>query len=186
LFAVSVYFKKGGAPVMLFGKKKDKTGKEAAPAASPSPAGAKGPASVGNGSPAKAGAAGASASALSAEELRRRQVMSRRISLAFGEIVSVLMRSKTHRQWNLAAVEQLVVPAVLTGQFTLAQARSQANGMTAPVAVVLWASVSAEIDKRLAAESDQPVRLEPKDWKSGDKVWLVEAVGDARVVNALL
>jgi len=111
---------------------------------------------------------------------------SKRLAAVFGEIIAVMMRSKQHRAYSLADMEWLVVPAVLTGQYLLAEARSKTKGMTAPVAVVLWANVSAEVDQRLSAKPDQPVKLAPKEWKSGDIVWIVEAVGEARLIQALL
>jgi len=175
---------------MLFGKKsKDKPAAAATSAdpkaAAPSAAPARAPASPPTATEARPAPNG-SAEGPPVDEARRRQIISRRFSLALGEIVAVLMRSKAHRQLSLAAVEQTVVPAVLTGQFSLAQARSKENGFTAPVAVALWASVSPEVDKRLSATTDPAVRLAPNEWKSGDILWLVEAVGDGRVVNALV
>ena len=86
----------------------------------------------------------------------------------------------------LADLQWLVVPAIASGQFTLAEAQHAGNGMTAPVGVVLWARVSADVDQRLSASTAHPVRLEPKDWTSGDILWLMEAIGEKPVVNAML
>ena len=58
--------------------------------------------------------------------------------------------------------------------------------MTASVAAVLWATVSLEVDQRLSSELDKPIRLEPKEWKSGDIPWLVCVAGDRRVVDRML
>ena len=55
----------------------------------------------------------------------------------FGEIVSVFMRSAQHRTLTLADIERLVLPAVATGQFMLAEAEVKATGAKQPVAVVL-------------------------------------------------
>jgi hemolysin-activating ACP:hemolysin acyltransferase len=52
--------------------------------------------------------------------------------------------------------------------------------------MALWASVSPEVDKRLSENLNTPVRLRPDEWKSGDIMWLVEAVGDARALLPLL
>lgn len=123
---------------------------------------------------------------LSAEEAQKRAAYSHRISAAFGEIVSVMMRAPAYRGLTLAGVEELVVPAVLTGQFFLAEAQSKENGFTSPVGVVLWASVSPEVDARLASTPEQPFKLTPQEWKSGDHVWLIDAIGDQRVVGGML
>ena len=123
---------------------------------------------------------------LPAEELERRTVLSKKMSNAFGEIVSVLMRSESHRTQMLMDMEWLVVPALATGQFKVAGAQSKAVGYLVPVAVVLWARVSSEIDKRLTANLEQSIRLKPDEWASGDNYWLVEAVGDRRIIGPML
>ena len=42
-----------------------------------------------------------------------------------------------------------------------------------PIGVVLWASVSDEVAERLAQGT---TKLRPQDWKSGDKLWVVEVI----------
>jgi cytolysin-activating lysine-acyltransferase len=96
------------------------------------------------------------------------------------------MRSSLHKRYPIAALEWLVIPPLLTGQFSIAEARSKQSGASAPVAVALWARVSAEVDKRLSENLDKPMQLRPREWRSGDILWLVEAVGDARVLPQLL
>jgi cytolysin-activating lysine-acyltransferase len=123
---------------------------------------------------------------LSDAVVKQRAALSWRITAAFGSIVSVLMRSASHRALPLASIEELVVPAVLTQQFFLTQAQSKTNGLTAPVGVVLWASVSPAIDQRLTATPDQAPRLAMAEWKTGDIVWIVEAVGEPQIVNAMI
>lgn len=121
-----------------------------------------------------------------AADAKRRAARSARQFISLGKIVSVLMRHSQFRQHTLADVEGLVVPAVLHDQFLIAEAQSKESELTAPVAVALWASVSAEIDHRLCQDLDQPFRLAANEWKSGDIAWLVALAGDARVINPLL
>ena len=135
--------------------------------------------------PAATGSA-AAVRALSEQELKRRTVLMRRRSAALGEIVSVLMRSESTKHHMLSELEWLVVPAVLTGQYLLAEAQSSSNGLTAPVGVVLWASVSADVDRRLSSPPAKAPRLKPSEWKSGDILWVVEAAGDTRLVGAMI
>jgi cytolysin-activating lysine-acyltransferase len=85
-----------------------------------------------------------------------------------------------------ADLEWLVVPAVLNGQFFIAEAQLKGNGMVAPVGVVLWASVSPAVDQRLAAAPSSPLRLQPAEWRSGEHLWVIEAIGDGDVVQAML
>ncbi len=165
---------------MIFGSKKRKD--EAAPTtAAPAPAQS---APAAKESPAPA-AANATPTA-TPEEKRRRQALAHATAAAFGQIVSVILRSKTHRQLPIVWLEQIVAPAITTGQFFLAQVRGKENGVSMPVGVVLWASVSPEVDKRLSETADPFPRLAAADWKSGDIIWLMEAVGEARVMGAMV
>jgi hemolysin-activating ACP:hemolysin acyltransferase len=117
---------------------------------------------------------------------RRRAAIAIRHSVAFSQIVSLLMRSAEHRRYPIAALESLVLPPLLTGQFRIAEAKSKQNGVSVPVAVALWARVSAEVDKRLAENLDKPMQLRPRDWRSGDQLWLIEVVGDQRALPHFL
>ena len=119
------------------------------------------------------------------EKARRGAVLSKRIAAAFGEIVSVLMRSKAHKDMPLSQLQSLV-PAVVTGQYVTAEAQSRENGLTSPIAILLWASVSDEVDKRLSADAEQPLRLSAAEWNGGDNIWVVEAVGDTRAISLLI
>ena len=177
---------------MFFGSKKSDGAKQ--PAAAPQPAqsaptapvAAAPPAPLPAAAPVVTQEAAAEAPALSEEELRKRAAASKLVSASFGEIVSVLMRSEHYKSYTLQDLEWLVVPAVLSNQFLLAEARAKGNGFTAPVGIVMWASVSAEVDQRLTANIAQPMRLKPEDWRSGDILWLVDAVGPAKLIGSML
>lgn len=119
-------------------------------------------------------------------ELKKHATKSKQLQAAFGEIVSLLMRTPQFKKMPLAALEQMVVPAITAGQFSIAEAQSKKSGFIAPVAVVLWANVSEEIDRQLSESGGDPVKLAPKDWKSGDIPWLILAAGDKRLINATL
>jgi cytolysin-activating lysine-acyltransferase len=89
----------------------------------------------------------------------------RQVDVTLGKIVTILMRSPQHKQHSLADLEWLVLPAVLSGQFRVAQA--QQSGIAVPVGVALWASVSTAVDQRLS-DLSAPWRLQPDEWRSGD------------------
>lgn len=184
---------------MIFGSRKSKD----APAAPAAPATANGKAqettapvraaapaaAVAAPSPAKPDAVAASeatAGGPASEEARRRAAAAVRHSLAFAQIVSILMHSPRYRHYTLGDLEWLVLPPLLTGQCSVAEAKSKENGASVPVAVALWASVSADVDRRLTENLNTPIRLRPDEWRSGDILWLIDAVGDRRVVPGLL
>lgn len=130
--------------------------------------------------------AGEQAAELSAEELQKRAAASKGISAAFGEIVAVLARSQHYKHYSLADLEWLAAPAIALGQFAKADAQHKTLGFTTPIAIVMWAKVSEEVDQRLSAALDQPIRLKPQEWKSGDIAWVVVAEGEQRATAALL
>jgi hemolysin-activating ACP:hemolysin acyltransferase len=131
-------------------------------------------------------AAAGGATGLDADELKRRPAVSREFSTRVGEVVSLLMRSRLHRFSLLAELEWMIMPAIAARQVRIVEGFSQETGLVSPVAAILWASVSPEIDQRLNQAIDQPIKLKPEEWRSGDIVWIVEAVGEPRVVAASL
>ncbi len=119
-------------------------------------------------------------------EFKRRAAKSKQLQASFGEIVGLLMRTPKLEKMPLSYLEQMVVPAITTGQFMIAEAQAKKSGFVTPVAAVLWASVSEEIDRRLSDKTAEAVKLDPKDWKSGDIPWVIVAAGDQRVIKVLL
>lgn len=138
------------------------------------------------GATAAAGAAAAAPAQLPPEELRKRAAFSKQLIAAFGEIVSVVMRSEGWRQRPIADLEALILPPLISGQFTVAEAMSKSHGAVAPVAVVLWARVSTEVDRRLSAALDAPICLSPPEWTSGDQIWIIEAIGEPAILRPML
>lgn len=175
---------------MFFGKKPAPAGEKAAePAAAPSPpppppAAASAPAT--NSGTAPAPAAGEAAAALGADEIRKRAVAAKQVAASFGEIIMLLMRSQTEKFHTLQDLEWLIAPAMVRGQFALADAQSKETGAVMPVGAVLWALVSADVDKRLSERLEEPMRLKPDEWRSGEIPWIILTVGDPKVIGGLL
>jgi len=124
--------------------------------------------------------AGATVTPLTAQV--RREAAQLRNALAFTQIVGVLMSSSHYKEYKVADLEWLVIPPLLAGQFRIGEAKPK-EGITLPVAVVLWARVSAEVDKRLMETDTLEVRLKPEEWTSGDILWLLHAAGQTRFVR---
>ena len=53
-------------------------------------------------------------------------------------------------------------------------------------AAAWWAYVSPEVDQRLTASREPHLKLDPKEWRSGDQPWIIEAIGDPRIVSELV
>jgi cytolysin-activating lysine-acyltransferase len=122
---------------------------------------------------------------ISPEEAKKRAVAGKQIAAAFGELVTLLMRSPADKHHSLSDLEWLIVPALAHRQYALAEAQSKETGAISPVGGVLWAFVSEEVDKRLS-DLSAPVRLKPNEWRSGDIPWLVLATGDTRILAGLI
>ena len=60
------------------------------------------------------------------------------VSAAIGEIAVVYSRSPEHKHYSLADIEWLILPAVLRGQFYVAQAARKDSGFRAPIPVATW------------------------------------------------
>ncbi len=124
--------------------------------------------------------------ALPQEELKRRAIIAKQVAASFGEIVTLLMRSPSDRKRPLEDLEWMIAPALMTGQFAVADAQAKESGAVMPIGAVLWAFVSEEVDQRLTKAIEQPIRLEPKEWRSGPIPWVVTAIGEPKVVGGLL
>lgn len=158
----------------LFSKRQKEKPAEAATAAAPARAAA--PVAKVNGAAPK----------LTDEQIQAGLARAHQVHASLGGIVSVMMRSPRYQSVTLGYLQALVSPAIGTGQFAIANAHDKERGLAAPVALVLWASVSPEVDARLSALGDKPMVLPMQDWRSGDIPWLMALVGDQRVAQPLL
>lgn len=89
------------------------------------------------------------------------------IAAILGEIVWLMSQSSEFKQYLISDLEWLVMPPILLRQFRLFYHEGR------PVAVVLYARVSSEVEARL--EAGAPT-LRPEDWKSGSRVRVVRTI----------
>jgi cytolysin-activating lysine-acyltransferase len=82
-----------------------------------------------------------------------------------GEIVWLMAHSKLHQEWPIASIFQWVMPALMHKQCRL----YRRNGR--PVAYVAWARMSKAVEEAYVLN---PKSLQPKDWTSGERGWLVD------------
>lgn len=119
-------------------------------------------------------------------EMKRRAQLSRDVASGLGQIIVLMLHGRQHRHTMLSELEWLIMPAVTFRQFRLAEGVNSEKGFVAPIAAVLWANVSAEVDKRISENINQQIKLKPEEWRSGEHTWIVEALGDPKAVSALL
>lgn len=121
-----------------------------------------------------------------AEQLIKRALGAKMLAASFGEMVGVLMTSSIHRHYSLSDLEWLLVPAFMNNQFTMAEARTKESDIPKPVGLALWATVSSEVDEKLSANLDKPLRMRPDEWSSGEILWLIDVIGPANILPALI
>ena len=114
----------------------------------------------------------------------------RTVAEALGQIVWLLSQSPVHKEMKVKDLEWSFMPPILHEQFriftfgplpglpaeaikALTPAGLDQKGLEQmPLGVAIWGRLSAEAEQRL----EKGDRLKPEDWKSGDRVWLVELV----------
>jgi hemolysin-activating ACP:hemolysin acyltransferase len=104
----------------------------------------------------------------------------------FGRILALLMASPRHAGMTLAEANGFIAPAIALGQFAMVGAQQVENGPMAIAGAAWWAFVSPEVDQRLSESREAHLRLQPQDWKSGDQPWVIEAIGDPKIINDLI
>ncbi len=89
------------------------------------------------------------------------------VATMFGEVVWLFTQSPKHKNFFLFDLEWLVMTPIMLQQFRVFYAPDR------PIGVALWAFVNEAVEKRLMSGN---ARLAPNDWKSGDRLWLVDIV----------
>ncbi len=97
-------------------------------------------------------------------------------SAILGEMVWLYSLSELHREWHISAIHQWLLPAIGHKHFRVYRKGAK------PVGMLTWAWLSAEVE---TAYVHNPSSLRPQDWKSGDRLWLLDLIapfGDARQI----
>ena len=86
-------------------------------------------------------------------------------SAVLGEVTWLMTQSELHRHWPISSIVQWVIPALMYDQYRLYRKNDK------PIGYVSWGKLSAEVESRYALD---PSSLQPKDWQSGDRIWLLD------------
>jgi cytolysin-activating lysine-acyltransferase len=114
----------------------------------------------------------------------------RTVAEALGQVVWLLSQSAAHRELKIKDLEWSFMPAILVEQFrifrfgplpglervdlqALAPAGLSKDALEQlPLGVAIWAKLSEAAEAKL----ERGERLSMQDWKSGERVWLVELI----------
>lgn len=91
----------------------------------------------------------------------------------FGEMVWLYSVSPLQKSWHISSIQRWLVPALAHKQYRIYHRGEK------PVGLVTWAYLNEKVEKRYAL---RPTSLEPKDWNSGDRKWIIDFIapfGDA-------
>jgi cytolysin-activating lysine-acyltransferase len=99
------------------------------------------------------------------------------VATLFGEIVWLFSQSPKHKNFFVSDLEWLVMTPILLKQFRVFYAPDR------PIGVALWGYVNDEVEERLMGGH---ARLAPPDWKSGEKLWLVDIVAPHGGYDAMI
>ncbi len=117
------------------------------------------------------------------DEVKVRSQVTKFMAARLGEIVGLLMRAPTHQNMSFKDLEWLALPPLMNNQLSIAYTRDPDSGINVPVGVVLWAEISEEVEQKHFDDLNKPFRFEPSDWRSGDRLWIVDAIGNPKVIQ---
>jgi cytolysin-activating lysine-acyltransferase len=90
------------------------------------------------------------------------------VESAIGIALMLATKSKNHQFLFASDFEWLILPAISLKQYKVFRSKK-----SEPIAFVTWAKVSEDVEKRLL---NGHIKLAPKDWKSGDKLVLIDVI----------
>jgi len=92
------------------------------------------------------------------------------VSHMLGEICWLFSQSPLHKHFSFGDAEWIFMPAMIFEQYRVFRSEKT------PVGLALWAYVSEEVEKEKFLNATGRARLRPDEWKSGDRLWLVEII----------
>lgn len=96
---------------------------------------------------------------------------------AMGPVIMLYMQSSHRRFQFISDLEWLLLPPLVTGQCKLYMKKEY------PISFVSWAFLDEAAEKRLFRNGG---RLRPDDWKSGDRLWIIDIVAPFGGVENML
>ena len=113
------------------------------------------------------------------------------VSHMLGEMTWLLQQSPLHRHFSIADLEWMIMPPLMLERYRIFRGNpnplpqsetgegEEAKPGTTPMGLALWAMLSAEAEQKLNAMvmgGKGPVKLRPDEWRSGDRLWLIDLI----------
>ncbi|UJW73548.1 toxin-activating lysine-acyltransferase [Rhizobium sp. SL42] len=130
---------------------------------------------------------------ISSEALEKIAGIKTAIHSSFGQVVLAMSSVPRYRHQSLADLAHLVIDPLARDCIAIASPKpssdSDPKSALAPAAIAIWASVSEEVEAKLKEQIKAgvfPVRLKPSEWKSGEKVWLLDVIAPTREMATMV
>lgn len=108
------------------------------------------------------------------------------VSHMLGEMTWLLGQSPIHKHFSIGDMEWMVMPALMLEQYRIFRGNPNATKEgeeqqpgNMPMGMALWATLSEDAETKLndmVMGGKGPVKLRPDEWRSGDRLWLIDLV----------
>lgn len=108
------------------------------------------------------------------------------VSHMLGEMTWLLGQSPIHKHFSIGDMEWMVMPALMLEQYRIfrgnpnpAKEGEEQQPGNMPMGMALWAMLSEAAEQKLndmVMGGKGPVKLRPDEWRSGDRLWLIDLV----------
>ena len=101
-----------------------------------------------------------------------------RVHETFGKVALAMIALPRYRHLSVADMAPVLLEPLIRDRVALAS-KGDAEDADALAGVVIWASVSAEVDAKIREQIKAgvfPIRLSATDWASGDTNWLLDVI----------
>ncbi len=96
---------------------------------------------------------------------------------AMGPVIMLYMQSSHRRYQFISDLEWLLLPPLVAGQCKLYMKKEY------PISFISWAFLDESTEKKMFQNGG---KLRPEDWKSGDRLWIIDIVAPFGGVENML
>lgn len=96
---------------------------------------------------------------------------------AMGPVIMLYMQSSHRRYQFISDLEWLLLPPLIAGQCKLYMKKEY------PISFISWAFLDESTEKKMLQNGG---KLRPEDWKSGDRLWIIDIVAPFGGVENML
>lgn len=136
--------------------------------------------------------AGDSSTALPPEQMKQIGKFRETLLTRLGQVVLMFCGVSRYAHQPISELQRLCVAPMMRDRIAIAMGGElkdedgNANLASPLLGIAIWANVSEEVDEKIQEQVREgvfPVRINAKDWNSGDIVWLLDVIAPSRKVS---